>query len=61
LDGEEAHVTSTLHLDWKQITAEAIDELREALEPFGIVIRDDPDCEGTDTWGLIFEQETEHE
>jgi hypothetical protein len=51
---------STLHLDWRQITAEAIEELREALEPFGIVIRDDPDCEGTDTWGLIFEQEPEH-
>lgn len=38
--------------DWK--SNPSLEELSEALEPFGIFVYENPQCEGTDAFGYIF-------
>lgn len=42
--------------DYKD-TEEIIDGFKEALERFGIKVYDDPNCEGTDTYGFLLSNE----
>jgi len=42
--------------DYKD-TEELIDGFKEALTRFGIKVYDDPNCEGTDTYGFLLSNE----
>jgi len=44
-----------LSWDWKG--QPELDELQEALEPFGVRVYADPACEGSDSFGYIFSSE----
>jgi len=46
---------TSLTWDWK--SGPDIKELREALKPHGVLVYDDPSCEGTDSYGVIFSRE----
>ena len=39
-------------LDWKE--GLELDELAEALKPFGVHVYEDPSCEGSDCYGFLF-------
>lgn len=45
-------VTITQSFDWKE--AASVEELQEALKPFGIHVYDDPMLDGTDSYGFVF-------
>ena len=53
---QKERIVAHFAADYKD-TEELIDGFKEALARFGIKVYDDPNCEGTDTYGFLLSNE----
>lgn len=54
-DDDTSTRITRLFYDWKD--APTLDDLRDALEPLGVYVYEDPAFAGTDTYGFLFSRE----